>query len=243
MVSAKEVFVDYHLIDIILLLILCVFWYILQNANPNRLYVPKRDPHCSYPHYDTGMKEATNLFVVVICPVIVYSILYGIIKTKGIMDGLIPFDYLFVIIGHIGCVILTNILGNILKLQVGRPRPDFFDVLGINANSETAQPDGMSNKQYIECFKSFPSGHTTSAACGMIYFILFLQKAIITHQFWIYFLKICPILYTFYIAAMRITEHRHHFEDVLAGLIIGLTFPIIFFSGATEYIFTQQPFP
>lgn len=243
MVSAKEVFVDYHLIDFIIVIILCIFWYLLQNANPNRLYVPKRDPRCSYPHYDTGMKEATNLIIVIAIPYVVYTILYVILKTKGIMNGLIPFDYLFVLIGHFGCLVLGNILGNILKLQVGRPRPDFFDVLGINANSETQQPEHLTNKQYVECFKSFPSGHTISASCGVLFFIIFISKCVITDQFWIFFLKMCPILYTFYIASMRITEHRHHFEDVLAGLVIGFLFPITFFFAASDHVFIAKVKP
>ena len=241
--NARELFLDYHLVDFILLIILCVFWYLLQNANPNRLYVPKKDPRCSYPHYDLGMKESTNLAIVVIIPLVIYTILYVILKTKGVMNGMVPFDYLYVIVGHLGCIVLTNILANILKLQVGRPRPDFYDSLGINANSETPPPEGMSTKKYIECFKSFPSGHTGSASSGCLFFILFLQKAIINDQFWIYFLKMCPILYNFYIAAMRITEHRHHIEDVLAGLIIGFLFPLVFFMGSQEHLFIQNVFP
>lgn len=243
MVSAKEVFFDYHLLDFIVLLILCFFWQLLQNANPNHMFVPKCDSRFSYPHYDSGIKEFTNLLIVIAIPYIAYTILYVILKTKGIMNGLIPFDYLFVLIGHAGCIILGNILGNILKLQIGRPRPDFFDVLGIDANSETQKPEHLSIKEYLECFKSFPSGHTISASCGVLFFIIFISKAVVTDQFWIYFLKMCPILYTFYIASMRITEHRHHFEDVIAGLIIGFLFPIAFFAGASQHIFIDKVMP
>lgn len=164
-------------------------------------------------------------------------------KTKGIMDGLIPFDFILVLVGHSGCIIVANILSNIIKLQVGRPRPDFFAVLGIQANSETAMPDDMPVKNYIECFKSFPSGHTTSASCGTLFLVLFLQHGINSNQFTVFFLKLLPLLYAFYIGAMRITEHRHHIEDVLAGMIIGFIIPGCFFAGQHDRIFLSAPKP
>jgi hypothetical protein len=34
---------------------------------------------------------------------------------------------------------------------------------------------------------------------------------------------------TRYIGGKRATEHRHHFEDFLAGMIIGFLFHIVFF--------------
>jgi membrane-associated phospholipid phosphatase len=70
-----------------------------------------------------------------------------------------------------------------------------------------------------------------------MYFVLFLQHAIISDQFTVYFLKTLPFCYTFYIGAMRITEHRHHFEDVLAGMIIGFLFPVVFFLGQNARLF------
>jgi membrane-associated phospholipid phosphatase len=243
MVTAKEVIIDYHLLDFVFLGLLCLIWGFLQNANPNRFFVPKRDPRCSYPHYDSGLSEAKNLVVVVALPIILYTIMYVILKVEGVLQGMIPFDYLSVVIGHCGCVIIGNILANVLKLQIGRPRPDFFAVLGLNANSETPIPDDMSVKNYIECFKSFPSGHTVSASAGAMFLVLFLQHAIESDQFTVYFLKVLPFAYTFYIGGMRITEHRHHFEDVLGGLIIGLLFPIVFFAGQQRVLFPQAVKP
>ena len=239
MVTAKEVFIDYHLVDIIFLLILIGFWTCLQRGNPNRLFVPKRDPRCSYPHYDSGIKEFTNLIICVIVPYVVYIIMYAIIKAKGLLSGMVPFDFIYALVGHGGCVIMANIVANILKLQVGRPRPDFFAVLGVQANSETGIPDDMTVKAYQECFKSFPSGHTTTACCGTLFLVLFLQSGVISNQFTVFFLKCVPLMYAFYIGAMRITEHRHHFEDVLAGMVIGFLFPVVFFLGQHDRLFTD----
>ena len=243
MVTAKAVFVDYHLVDIIFLGILSAIWTCLQRGNPNRLFVPKRDPRCSYPHYDSGIKEFTNLIICVIIPYIVYTIMYVIIKVEGVLTGMVPFDFIYALVGHAGCVIIANVVANILKLQVGRPRPDFFAVLGVQANSETGIPDDMSVKAYHECFKSFPSGHTTTAASGCLFLVLFLQNGVIINQFTVFFLECVPLMYTFYIGAMRITEHRHHFEDVLAGMIIGFLFPICFFLGQRDRLFTEVILP
>jgi membrane-associated phospholipid phosphatase len=139
--------------------------------------------------------------------------------------------------GHIGCILSGNVLSNILKLNIGRPRPDFFAVLGTGANSETPMPDEMAVKTYFECFKSFPSGHTVTASCGAMFLALFLQKVLVLSQFSIFFLKMLPFSYAFYIAGMRVTEHRHHFEDILMGMIIGFLFPICFFMGEQNMMF------
>jgi phosphatidate phosphatase len=243
MVTAKEVFIDFHLLDFIFLVGLALVWMLLQNANPNHLYVPKRDPRCSYPHYDSGIREFTNLTFMLAVPSIVYFILYLILKIVGVMNGMVPFDFLYVIVGHFGCILMANILSNIIKLQVGRPRPDFFDVLGPNANCETPQPEELSPKEYIECFKSFPSGHTVTASAGVMFFVLFLQHAIASDQLTVFFLKVVPFCWTFYVGAMRITEHRHHIEDVLAGMIIGFLFPIVFFHGQESRLFPPEVKP
>jgi phosphatidate phosphatase len=243
MVTAKEVFIDYHLLDLLFLIVLAVVWGLLQNANPNHLFVPKRDPRCSYPHYDSGIREFTNLTVMLIVPFIVYATLYAILKIHGVLNGMVPFDFFYVVVGHVGCILMANILSNIIKLQVGRPRPDFFDVLGENANCETPQPEDMTQKEYIECFKSFPSGHTVTASCGVMFFVLFLQHAVVSDQITVFFLKMVPFGWTFYVGAMRVTEHRHHIEDVLAGMIIGFLFPLVFFQGQTAQLFPPEVKP
>jgi phosphatidate phosphatase len=179
----------------------------------------------------------------ILLPGIIYIILYSILKTIGVMNGLIPFDFLYVVVGHIGCIFMANILSNIIKLQVGRPRPDFFDVLGINANCETPQPEELSHKDYIECFKSFPSGHTVTASSGVMFLVLFLQYEVVSDQITVFFLKMLPFCWTFYVAAMRVTEHRHHIDDVLAGMIIGFLFPIVFFQGQKERLFPPETKP
>ena len=239
MVSAKDVFLDYHLTDIISLIILLLVWHLLQKANPNRLYIPKNDPRCSYPHYNSGITENANLLICVIVPFIGYSILYAILKTKETFDIILPFDYIYLLVGHAGCIVISNIVSNFLKLQVGRPRPDFYSLMGQEANADSLMPDGMSTNRYRECFKSFPSGHTTTASCGMVFTSLFFRKVLKTNQFWAFFLMACPLLYAFYIAAGRVIEYRHHFEDVLCGLLIGLIFPVLFLANTESTLFTQ----
>lgn len=243
MVKGEEIVFDYHVLDIVIIILLCLVWGLLNRMNPKRMHVPKRDSRLMYPHYDSGITEAMNLVVVIGLPVIVYIIMFAILKTKGTLYAMVPFDFIAIVVGHVGCIILANILANVIKLQVGRPRPDFFSVLGLNATSETQIPDSMSYKTYYECFKSFPSGHSASASCGGFFFLLFLQKAIKTNQFSIYMLKMLPIGYTFYVACTRIIQYRHHFEDVLGGLMIGFIFPSLYFYGQQEVIFTSKPFP
>ena len=241
MVSAGFVFFDCHLLDILVLIIIGIGWFYTQNLNPNRLFVPKHDPRCSYPHYDSGIKERDNLLICISVPYVFYLIIYFIGKYSS-TSIIFPFDLIQVLVGHIGSIFISNLLANCIKIQVGRPRPDFFAMLGDDFGAEDQQPSCLSRKAFNEQFKSFPSGHSTTAASGCLFFSIFLAKSIKTNQMSIFMLKSIPIIYMFYIGCTRITEHRHHFEDVLCGFLIGIIFPPLYFYGMHS-IFRDNFFP
>ena len=233
-VTLKEVFIDYHLLDFIVLLILAFLWGWLNRVNPRRLFVPQRDSRCSYPHYNSGISEFSNLIIVTVLPLFVYFLLYILMKCNVYLEYLKPFDLLLVIIGHLGTLCMANIVANVLKIQVGRPRPDFFSVLGTNATSEAMCPKEVPKKDFNEEFKSFPSGHSASAMCGTLFFILFLNTVIKSNQFWEKTLVFSLLIYPVIIGSTRITQHRHHPDDVIMGLFIGFIFPVLYYIGLDD---------
>ena len=242
MVSAFDVFFQYHLFDFLILIILGLIWLYTTKLNPNHLYVSKGDHRLSYPHYNAGITETQNLIVVIAIPYIVYLVFYLILKYHDPIDYLVPFDFLIIIVGHVGCIFSGNILANCIKIQVGRPRPDYFAVLGQDSGADTLKPDDVPEKEYREEYKSFPSGHSCSAMSGSLYLTLFLNKEIKSQQLWVFILIILPLFYAFYVACTRIIQHRHHIEDVICGLFIGFLFPLLFFSGARN-LFIEHIFP
>ena len=243
MVTAKEIFIDYHLLDFVILIILMIVWAFMNNVTPKRLFVPKKDPRCNYPHYNSGITETQNLIVVIGVPLAIYTLLYILLKLKENLEYLKNFDFLLVIIGHIGSVVISNIIANIVKLQVGRPRPDFFTVLGNGATSETICPEEFDKKTFDEEFKSFPSGHSASAMSGTLFLILFLSKVIKSKQFWVKFLILSLFIYPYIVGCTRITQYRHHPDDVIMGLFIGSTLPVVYFLTCSDDIYCSEVFP
>jgi phosphatidate phosphatase len=70
---------------------------------------------------------------------------------------------------------------------------------------------------------SFPSGHSSFSMYSMLYFAIYLQKRmdwdgskLLKHT-----LQFLAIAAAVFVAMTRISDYKHHWSDVLSGLIIG----------------------
>ncbi|CAG7838169.1 unnamed protein product [Allacma fusca] len=123
---------------------------------------------------------------------------------------------------------LTGLFTNIIKLSVGRPRPDFFDrcypgVKNFNASLPcTGDPHDV-----MEGKKSFPSGHSSNAFCSFIFVSLYLagQLGVFNGrgrgQGWRVLLCMVPVVLAILMAISRTDDYHHHWQDVTVGAIIG----------------------
>jgi membrane-associated phospholipid phosphatase len=75
-----------------------------------------------------------------------------------------------VILGLILSVALANLITNVLKTVVGRPRPNAFALLAL------------SDDYKIDVWRSFPSGHASGSMCGM-YFLSLWLNCIVKYSF------------------------------------------------------------
>ncbi|KAJ2725788.1 hypothetical protein GGI07_000995 [Coemansia sp. Benny D115] len=154
---------------------------------------------------------------------------------------------------------LNNTATNILKNAVGRPRPDFIDRCqpNITENPPLRLVDyrvcTQTDMDYlIEGMRSFPSGHASLSFCGLTFTSLYLAShfryndrrghAYKTLAFYL------PLFCAALIAISRTADYHHHWQDVLAGSIMG-TF-IAWFGYRTYFpsimdpdVLSDRPYP
>ncbi|XP_014243648.1 phospholipid phosphatase 3 isoform X2 [Cimex lectularius] len=129
-----------------------------------------------------------------------------------------------------GFLLLTTVIV-ICKCMVGEPRPHFLDTCqpkeAINCSQKFVTNFNCQNKNASQYFisdasKSFPSGHAAFSFYLFIFVAWFLQTRLHRVQpiVLIWLQTIC-FLWASFCALSRITDHRHHWWDVLAGALLG----------------------
>ncbi|KAG7571140.1 hypothetical protein FFLO_00965 [Filobasidium floriforme] len=128
---------------------------------------------------------------------------------------------------------LTSTFTNIVKITVGRPRPDIVarcvppldytsnPLFGLTSWTICTRTDELQ-----EGFRSFPSGHSSFGWAGMWYLALFAAGKMriwdrrgYTLKSW---LLLIPVSAAALISISRTMDYRHHATDVIAGGIIGI---------------------
>lgn len=141
------------------------------------------------------------------------------------------------LLGFVLAQALTVTITTLVKVTVGRPRPDLIDRCQPAPGSTNASPYGLvtdiictvgvNNKTLRDGFRSFPSGHASTSFAGFTYLSLYLAGKL--HLFdrrghavtaWL-----CgtPLMAATLIAVSRTMDYRHHATDVIAGGLLGLT--------------------
>ncbi|KDN49466.1 hypothetical protein RSAG8_02168, partial [Rhizoctonia solani AG-8 WAC10335] len=147
----------------------------------------------------------------------------------------------------------TGSLTQVVKVTVGRPRPDLLDRCQPRANSQDAPVYGLltadvcttdDHERLKDGFRSFFSGHAslTFAGLGFLSFYLAGKMHLFderghTGKAW---LALAPLTGALLVAISRTMDYRHHWQDVLIGSIVGLV--LSYFSYRQYYPSLTSPF-
>ncbi|KPM06391.1 phosphatidate phosphatase-like protein [Sarcoptes scabiei] len=143
----------------------------------------------------------------------------------------------------------SQLITDIAKYSIGRLRPHFIDVCRPRVNGEIIDRFShckLSPEEYItefECTRndlsaryqikdsrlSFMSGHSSFSAVALMYAVIYIQLRFSWRQIGLFkpllqYLLICLTLFTGF---SRISDYKHHWSDVLIGLIQGTLVAII----------------
>ncbi|XP_051541387.1 phospholipid phosphatase 1-like isoform X1 [Myxocyprinus asiaticus] len=194
------------------------------------------DESISYPFHNSTVTSTvlyTVGFTIPICSMIIGECLLvylNRIKSKSFCNGYVACTYKAIGTFVFGAA-LSQSLTDIAKYSIGRLRPHFLDV---------CKPDwsriNCTRGAYIEDFictgdaakfnegrLSFYSGHSSFSMYCMLFLALYLQARMQAE--WARLLR--PTIQFFLIAASvytglsRVSDYKHHWSDVLTGLIQG----------------------
>ncbi|XP_016413077.1 phospholipid phosphatase 1 isoform X1 [Sinocyclocheilus rhinocerous] len=194
------------------------------------------DESISYPFHSSTVTSTvlyTMGFTLPICSMIIgecLSVYLNCVKSKSFCNSYVACIYKAIGTFLFGAA-MSQSLTDIAKYSIGRLRPHFLDV---------CRPDWMqincTGGAYIEDFictgdstkvnegrLSFYSGHSSFSMYCMLFLALYLQARMQAE--WARLLR--PTLQFFLIAASvytglsRVSDYKHHWSDVLAGLIQG----------------------
>lgn len=122
---------------------------------------------------------------------------------------------------------LTGIITDLVKLSVGRPRPDFFYRCFPEGQTTSDLQCTGATDIVMEGRKSFPSGHSAWIFACFGFLALYLLGKLRCFgaggrgEGWRLCLALCPLVAATLISLSRYQDYRHHWEDILCGGVLG----------------------
>lgn len=214
-----------HAYDWLILVLLVVLEVVLLFIHPFHRFVGKdMMEDLKYP-----MKENTIPFWAVpiysfVLPICIFFVIY-------LRRGGNVYDLHHGVLGLLFSVLVTAVLTDAIKDAVGRPRPDFFWRCFPDGKDKYDQWGDVichGNASDIrEGHKSFPSGHTSASFAGLGFLSLYLAGKIKVFDHNGHVAKLCIVVLPLLVAALvgisRVDDYWHHWTDVFAGGLLGLT--------------------
>lgn len=212
-----------HMHDWLILMLLVFIEIVLNIIHPFYRFVGKDMTDLKYPMKENTVPLWAVPLYAVLLPIVVFLFIY--FKRRDV------YDIHHAILGLLYSILITGVLTDAIKDATGRPRPDFF---------WRCFPDGVDNydqwgnvvchgkdSDIREGHKSFPSGHSSWSFAGLGFLALYLAGKVKVFDRRGHVAKLCivflPLLMASLVAVSRVDDYWHHWQDVFAGGLLGLT--------------------
>lgn len=209
-----------YLFDLLLIGILFLPYFLVEPLPAFERPFWRDDHTISFPYKDREI--IPNWLLPFISLGIPTAILSGWMAYKRLSNRRL----LVAFIGLLLALALTVEATTATKILVGRLRPDFLARCNLDPTIMDRNVCRGPTKLVREGRKSFPSGHTSSAFAGLGYAGFFLagQLGLFDGQGYAIRLFIVGIPFGLasFVGISRIMDFRHHWQDVLAGAILGI---------------------
>ncbi|KAF9591870.1 hypothetical protein IFM89_008916 [Coptis chinensis] len=215
----------FHMHDWIILVLLVGIEIVLNVINPFYRFVGEdMFTDLKYPLKSNTVPFWSVPVIAILLPFAIFAVIYFYRKDV--------YDLHHAILGLLFSVLITGVITDAIKDAVGRPRPDFFwrcfpdgkDFYDTVTKNVICHGDKAVIK---EGHKSFPSGHTSWSFAGLGFLAWYLSGKIRIFDRKGHVAKLCipllPLLVAALVGISRVDDYWHHWQDVFAGGLIGLT--------------------
>ncbi|KAH9001351.1 PAP2-domain-containing protein [Lactarius akahatsu] len=214
--------------DWILTIALSVAFYLLDKVDGFKREFSVSDTSLRHPYAIHERVPNTSLYVIAFVAPLVLQWVINLLTTRSLWDA------------HnsaLGLVLSLSLAGaftQVVKVTVGRPRPDIIDRCQPNAGT-VDPPFGLSSAAIChqsdrhilnDGFRSFPSGHSSLSFAGLTFLSLYIAGKLLLFdsrghapKVW---LSVLPLFGAALVAVSRTMDYRHHWQDVVAGSCLGI---------------------
>ncbi|KFH70072.1 hypothetical protein MVEG_04875 [Podila verticillata NRRL 6337] len=222
--------------DWILCIVLIAVFLYLDSVDPFHREFSVQNSAIMYSYRLKDSVPTWALIVISVGGPVVLILLVGL----GIRRS--PYDVHNGVLGLLVSVLLTTMFTQVIKVTVGKQRPDFLARCIPMLNEVKITQDvplslwtidvcTQTDKSILQDgMRSFPSGHASTAFAGLFYLSLWMAGKMHIFDRRGYSIKgvilIIPIMGALLIAISRVRDYRHSGVDVTWGSIIGIIFAI-----------------
>lgn len=246
---------------ILLVAIPCLLLNLIGEPYVRGFYCSDTSLH--YPYLDSTMPPWALVMVSYILPGTIFCLVEtSILKHIGTFTWVRLARVLYNTAGVFVFGSLVNqLLTDITKYSMGSLRPHFLSVCQPNLTLDTGTCGGINKPVYITEYGcigqedstpdmlrdmrlSFVSGHASMSTYSMCFTIIYIHRRMVTRNYRLVkpLIQVTCALFALFTSLSRISDHKHHSQDVLGGAILGLVISMLtinFLTQKQEKIFNR----